>query len=159
MSNLHRSAEAAVTKAREHGLTVATGESLTAGMIAAVLADTPGASAMLQGGIVAYQNAVKSAVLGVSAELLAEVGSVDGRVAEAMAAGARTLCGADIGVSSTGVAGPDPHDGKAVGRVFIGIATAAGSFASSYDFEGNRAEIRGQACAAALEQLLKALPS
>jgi nicotinamide-nucleotide amidase len=159
MSNLHRSAEAAVARAREHGLTVATGESLTAGMIAAVLADTPGASAMLQGGIVAYQNDVKSAVLGVSPELLAEVGSVDGRVAEEMAIGARTLCGADIGVSSTGVAGPDPHDGKEVGRVFIGIATASRSFASAYNFEGNRAEIRGQACAAALEQLLEALPS
>ena len=66
-------------------------------------------------------------------------------------------CGADIGVSTTGVAGPEPHDGKAVGTVFIGIATAAGAEAYEYHFEGTRPEIRGQACGAALERLLEAL--
>lgn len=155
--NLHHLAGEAVTAAIGRGLTVATAESLTAGMVAAVLADTPGASAMLQGGVVSYQNTVKAEVLGVPQDLLDSVGAVDGRVAEAMAEGARRLCGADIGVSTTGVAGPEPHGGKDVGSVYIGVATAEGSASYGYSFEGNRPEIRGQACAAALERLLEAL--
>ena len=159
MSNLHRIAEQAVTGAISRGLTVATAESLTAGMVAAVLADTPGASGMLQGGVVSYQNSVKADVLGVPAELLDAVGSVDGDVAKAMAEGARRVCGADIAVSTTGVAGPEPHGGKSVGTVFVGVATAEGTTSFGYVFEGNRADIRGQACAAALERLLEALSS
>ncbi|WCI09377.1 CinA family protein [Arthrobacter sp. OVS8] len=157
--NLHHLAEEAVTEAIRRGLTVATAESLTAGMVAAVLADTPGASGMLQGGVVSYQNTVKADVLGVSRDLLDSVGAVDGRVAEAMAEGARRVCAADVGVSTTGVAGPEPHGGKDVGSVYIGVATAAGATSFVYSFEGNRPEIRGQACAAALERLLEALAS
>jgi len=157
--NLHRMSEQAVTGAIGRGLTAATAESLTAGMVAAVLADTPGASAMLQGGVVSYANSVKTDVLGVPGELLGAVGSVDGQVAAAMADGARRICGADIGVSTTGVAGPEPHDGKAVGTVFIGIATAEGATSYPYSFEGTRAEIRALACGAALERLLEALSS
>jgi nicotinamide-nucleotide amidase len=114
---------------------------------------------MLQGGVVAYQNSVKENVLRVSPEVLADVGSVDSGVAAAMAAGARTALGADIGISTTGVAGPEAHDGKPVGTVYIGIATAAGTAGFEYLFSGNRAEIRGQACGAALERLLEALAS
>lgn len=158
-ANLHRLAAQAVAEAISRGITVASAESLTAGMITAVLADTPGASGMLQGGIVSYQNTVKADVLGVPRELLDAVGSVDGQVAAAMAAGARRVCGADIGVATTGVAGPEPHDGQPVGTVFIGIATAAGAAAHAYTFDGNRPEIRGLACAAALERLLEALAS
>ena len=88
--NLHRIAGQAVNGAIGRGLTVATGESLTAGMLAAMLADTPGASGMLQGGVVSYQNAVKVDVLGVPRELLDAVGSVDGKVAAAMADGRPT---------------------------------------------------------------------
>jgi nicotinamide-nucleotide amidase len=157
--NLHRLAEQAVTGAIGRGLSAATAESLTAGMVAAVLADTAGASAMLQGGVVSYANSVKTGVLGVPGELLGAVGSVDGQVAAAMADGARRICGADIGVSTTGVAGPEPHDGKAVGTVFIGIATAEGSTSYQYSFAGTRAEIRSLACGAALERLLEALSS
>ena len=156
-SNLHHLAEEAVTGAIGLGVTVATAESLTAGMVAAVLADTPGASGMLQGGVVSYQNSVKADVLGVSRELLDTVGAVDAQVAEAMARGARRVCGADIGISTTGVAGPEPHGGKEVGSVFIGVATAKGSASYGYNFDGSRPEIRGQACAAALERLLDAL--
>ncbi|MCB5274405.1 Nicotinamide-nucleotide amidohydrolase PncC [Arthrobacter sp. SO5] len=155
--NLHRLAEQAVTEAIGRGLTVATAESLTAGMVAAVLADTPGASGMLQGGVVSYQNTVKTGVLGVPRELLDAVGAVDGQVAEAMADGARRICGADIGVSTTGVAGPEPHGGKAVGSVYVGIATAEGTTSYGYSFEGSRPEIRALACAASLERLLEAL--
>jgi nicotinamide-nucleotide amidase len=159
VTNLHHLAEQAVKTALDGGVTVATAESLTAGMVSAVLADTAGASGMLQGGIVAYQNSVKMEVLGVSPELLEAVGSVDGDVAAAMAAGARRLCGSDVGVATTGVAGPEDHDGKAVGTVYIGIATSEGSGSFEYGFTGSRADIRGQACGAALERLLAALAS
>lgn len=155
--NLHRLAEQAVGRAIERGLTVATAESLTAGMVAAVLADTPGASAMLQGGVVAYANTVKADILGVSRDVLDAVGSVDGQVAAAMASGARAACGAAVGVATTGVAGPEPHDGKAVGTVYIGLATAEGATSFAYHFDGSRQEIRALACGAALERLLEAL--
>ncbi|MCU1436244.1 MAG: damage-inducible protein CinA [Pseudarthrobacter sp.] len=157
MTNLHHLAEQAVRKALDTGRTVAAAESLTAGMVTAVLADTPGASGMLQGGVVAYQNSVKTDVLGVSADLLAAGGSVDGDVAAGMAAGVRSALGADIGIATTGVAGPEEHDGKAVGTVFIGVASADGTSAFQYSFTGNRADIRGQACGAALERLLDVL--
>ena len=157
MSNLHQLAAQAVRQALESGRTVATAESLTAGMVSAVLADTPGASGMLQGGVVAYQNSVKDAVLHVPSDLLARAGSVDPDVARAMAAGARTVLGADVGLSTTGVAGPEAHDGKPVGRVYIGIATAAGTAGFEYTFAGSRPDIRAAACGAALERLLEAL--
>ena len=155
--NLHRLAAPAGARAIARGLTVATAESLTAGMVAAVLADTPGASGMLQGGVVAYANSVKASILGVSRELLDAAGSVDGQVAAAMAAGARTACGTDVAVATTGVAGPEAHDGKDVGTVFIGLATAEGATSFAYHFEGGRQEIRALACGAALERLLEAL--
>ncbi|MDQ0864215.1 CinA family protein [Arthrobacter globiformis] len=157
MTNLHRIAGEAVAAAVGRGVTVATAESLTAGMVAAVLADTPGASAMLQGGVVSYNNTLKRDVLGVPQDLLDAVGSVDEAVAAAMAQGARRVCAADLAVSTTGVAGPDAHDGKAVGTVFVGVATAAGVQTFPYKFEGTRAEIRGLACGAALERLQEAL--
>ena len=99
----------------ERGVTAATAESLTAGLVAATLADVPGASAMLQGGVVSYASEVKARLLDVSRKLLEDVGSVDAEVARQMAEGTRAACGADYGVSTTGVAGPDPHDGKPVG--------------------------------------------
>ena len=158
MSGLARDTAAdVVAEAIAKGLTVATAESLTAGMVAATLANTPGASGMLQGGVVAYQNSVKSAVLGVPEPLLAKAGSVDADVARAMAEGARAACGADIGVSTTGVAGPDAHDGKEVGTVYIAVASGKGSEAFGYAFSGGRAEIREQAAAAALARVLELL--
>ena len=146
-------APAIVATAASRGLRVAAAESLTAGMLAAELATVPGASAVLQGGVVAYQNSVKVQVLGVAEDLLGEVGSVDSAVAEQMAEGVRRLLNADIGVSTTGVAGPEPHDGKPVGTVFIGIATVSGTRSQGFLFEGDRAAIRRQACTAALELL------
>ncbi|MEV7663931.1 nicotinamide-nucleotide amidohydrolase family protein [Paenarthrobacter sp. NPDC089316] len=155
--NASETATTVVGTAIRQNLTVATAESLTAGLVAATLANTPGASGMLQGGVVAYQNSVKTHVLGVPEDLLAVVGSVDGGVAEAMADGARRACAADVGISTTGVAGPDPHDGKDVGTVFIGVASAQGVASFEYSFAGDRQSIREQACEAALARLLAAL--
>lgn len=108
------------------GLTVATGESLTAGALSSHLAEVPGVSAVLRGGVVAYCNEVKQSVLAVDAELLRRRGAVDAAVAAQMAAGAAQATGALLGVSTTGVAGPEPHQGKPVGTVFVGVAFAAG---------------------------------
>lgn len=142
------------------GRTVATAESLTAGLVAAALADVPGASAVLQGGVVAYQNRVKAEVLGVPAELLARQGAVDPEVAEAMARGARRVLGADVGVATTGVAGPEPHQGKPVGTVHVALAwaDAAGreeSRAWELHLDGDRAAIRRCTVEAVLARLLE----
>lgn len=149
--------ERIIRSAAAAGKTVAAAESLTAGMVAAELGGVAGASAVLQGGVVAYQNAVKEKVLGVDGALLAAAGSVDSRVAEQMAAGVRNLLDAEFGVATTGVAGPDPHDGKDVGTVFIGLAGPAGTASHEFHFGGDRASIRSQACAAALELLARQL--
>ena len=147
--NLHHLAGEAVTGAIGRGLTVATAESLTAGMVAAVLADTPGASGMLQGGVVSYQNSVKADVLGVPPGTAGQPSAPStGRSPRPWPTGARSICGADIGVSTTGVAGPEPHDGKAVGTVFIGIATAEGS--TSFAYTASRATGRKSAARPAL---------
>ncbi len=142
-----------VAAAKASGLTLATAESLTAGMIAATLAEVPGASAALTGGIVSYSSAVKANVLGVEPKLLEEAGSVDGEVARQMALGARRVCGSDMAVSATGVAGPDAHDGKPVGTVFLGWASASGSGFTEHHFTGDRAQIRVLSTVCALELL------
>lgn len=141
----------------ERGVTAATAESLTAGLVAATLADVPGASAMLQGGVVSYASEVKARLLDVSRKLLEEVGSVDAEVARQMAEGTRAACGADYGVSTTGVAGPDPHDGKPVGTVFVAVAGPDRTDVRECHFSGSRKDIRGAARDAALEALLAAL--
>ncbi|CAM3717318.1 nicotinamide-nucleotide amidohydrolase family protein [Micrococcus luteus] len=154
------------------GLTVATGESLTAGLVAARLADVPGASAVLHGGVVAYQNAVKTGLLGVPEDLLARVGAVDADVARRMALGARAALGADVGVATTGVAGPEPHQGQPVGTVWLGLAvpdadaSALDVFGGERDgaataillrLDGDRAAIREATVAAALQALTRLL--
>lgn len=146
-----------VAAAGRLGRTVATAESLTAGLIASTLAEVPGASTVLQGGIVAYQLSVKQHLLGVDAELLARAGAVDPRVAAAMAEGARTALDADIGVSTTGVAGPSAHGGKPVGTVFTAISSATATATFEYHFPGDRAAIRQAACNAVLTELFGVL--
>lgn len=125
------------------GLTVATGESLTAGLVAATLAEVPGCSAVLRGGVVAYQADVKGSLLGVSAEALG-AGLVSREVAEALADGAARQLGADVGIGTTGVAGPEPHDGEAVGSVWIAVVGPAGRVSRHLALTGDRAGIRRQ---------------
>lgn len=148
-------AERLVTAAVARSLTLATAESLTAGQVAAAIADVPGASAALRGGVVAYHNEVKAGVLGVDAGLLHSAGSVDPEVARQMAVGARRACGADLAVSTTGVAGPAAHDGKPVGTVFVGWAGPDGSGARELKLGGDRRRIRAASGEAALGLLLE----
>ncbi|MEJ6548277.1 CinA family protein [Corynebacterium sp. USCH3] len=110
-----------VSAATSAGVTVATAESLTAGSVASTIADVPGASAVLRGGLIVYATDLKSTLAGVDEGLLNARGAVDPDVARALARGAATRCGADIGLGVTGVAGPDSQDGHPVGEVFIAV--------------------------------------
>jgi len=134
---------------RRRGLTVAFCESLTAGLAAATLADTPGASAVLRGGLITYATDLKYSLAGVPEG----ADPVDGDTAVAMARGARERCGADWGVALTGVAGPDPQDGHAVGEVWLGFAGPGGVDKQRLQLSGDRREIREQAVNAALDGL------
>lgn len=136
------------------GQTVGCAESLTGGLVVARLVDTPGASAVVRGGVVAYATPVKTSVLAVDAALLAQRGAVDAEVARQMALGAQRVLGADWAVATTGVAGPDPQDGMPVGCVFVAVAGPDGSLAvERHDLAGGRAEIREGAVDAALALL------
>jgi nicotinamide-nucleotide amidase len=131
----------------ERGLTVAVAESLTGGLLVAELIGTPGASAVVTGGVVAYNTAIKHSVLGVDADLLREHGAVHPEVARQMATGVRTAMAvdgrpADIGISTTGVAGPAPQDGQPVGTVFVGIAIGDEVHSYPLELSGDRGTIR-----------------
>ncbi len=140
------------------GLTLATGESLTAGLVAATLAEVPGCSAVLRGGVVAYQPDVKADLLGVPQEALAQ-GIVSEQVALALAQGAARVLGADIGIGTTGVAGPDPHDGQPVGTVWIAVSAPDDSRAVRLQLVGQRAEIRRQTVMACWQLVLDLVAS
>ena len=111
------------------GLTLSTAESCTGGLVARRITALPGASRVYRGGVVSYWTEVKAAVLGVPQEVLDTYGAVSEPTARAMAEGARRVTGAEIGVSVTGVAGPDPDErNNPVGLVFIGLSTPDGTF-------------------------------
>lgn len=120
-----RFAEALVAQAQACGLSIATAESCTGGLVAAALTDIPGSSAVFDRGFVTYSDAAKAELLGVPQALLARHGAVSAETAKAMAEGARERAGADIAVSITGIAGPDGGTAeKPVGLVWFGLATA-----------------------------------
>jgi len=145
-----------VDRARGIGLTLATAESCTAGLVAARIADIPGASDVLRGGAVTYCDAVKRRVLGVSEDTLRLQSAVSDPCAREMAVGARGLFEADMAVSLTGYAGPgggtldDP-----AGTVYIGLADGRGVTCARCSFEGSRNGVRAQAALFALQMLLK----
>ena len=124
---------------KEKGLTLATAESCTGGRVAERITALPGVSAVYRGGVVSYWTSVKADVLGVPQETLDAHGAVSEETARAMAEGARRITGADIAVSVTGVAGPDPDErGVAVGIVYIGLATPDGTFCRPLDLGKRR---------------------
>ena len=142
----------------ERGLTLATAESLTGGALTAELTRVPGASAVVLGGAIVYATELKHTLLGVEADLLEREGPVHAEVARQLAEGARrrlTVGGraADLGVSTTGVAGPDPQGGRAVGTVYVGIASASGARAVELMLTGDRHSIRAQTVARAVIEL------
>ncbi|MGV0605477.1 CinA family protein [Mycolicibacterium sp. XJ1904] len=139
------------------GQTVATAESLTAGLLAATLAGVPGASAVLRGGLVTYVEDTKISLAGVTRQMLDEVGPVAAPTARALAVGARMRCEATWGVGLTGVAGPEPHGGHPVGTVFLGIAGPVETDVVELRLDGSRWEIRLAAVREAVVRLRSAL--
>ena len=127
---------------RARGETVATAESLTAGLVTAVLTSVPGASAVVRGGLVVYATDLKTRLAGVDAALLAAHGAVHPEVARQLAEGARDRCGADWGIGLTGVAGPDPQDGVAPGTVHIAVTGRNSSLGRTLQVGGGREAVR-----------------
>lgn len=145
-----------VTILTERRQTIALAESLTGGLLCAALVSVPGASSVLNGSVVAYSTAIKHEVLGVDASLLAIYGTVHPDVAAHMATGARDVLGvggqqASFGLATTGVAGPESHEGKEPGTVFIGFAATNFVETRDFHFDGDRDAVRRQAVYAALE--------
>jgi nicotinamide-nucleotide amidase len=137
----------------EVGATLATAESLTGGRLAAAVTAVPGASASYLGGFVTYATELKEALLGVPAALVEQYGVVSGECARAMAEGCRAATGASYAVATTGVAGPEPQEGKPVGTVFVGVAGPDGITAVSMELVGDRHQVQDRACREALAAL------
>ncbi len=151
-------AEQAVQLAKQAGKTVGTAESLTAGLIAATLADISGASAVLMGGIISYDPKVKHELLGVSQTIIDGIGVVSEPCARQMALGARNALHVDIALSATGVAGPTGGtEDTPVGTVYIGCAAEQGVQVQRFQFMGNRQAVRQQTVASALAMLIQTL--
>jgi nicotinamide-nucleotide amidase len=147
-------AEAVLDRARLAGTTIGVAESCTGGMLAAALTDVPGASDAFCGGLVAYSNRVKTALLGVSRDTLGRHGAVSAEVAQEMALGAADALGTDITLSVTGIAGPaGGSDDKPVGLVWFGMARGGTTTAFDHRFPGDRSRIRTRAVVAALNAL------
>lgn len=141
----------------ERGLTVATAESCTGGLVADAITDVPGSSGYLLGGVIAYADRVKERQLGVPAEVIAAHGAVSVHVARAMAVGARERLGADLAIAVTGIAGP--HGGtpaKPVGLTYVAVAGPAGIEVRRFVWTGDRATNKRDSARAALELLLAA---
>lgn len=139
------------------GETLATAESLTAGLISATLAEAPGASAVLRGGITAYATEAKVSVLGVDAAVVNEHGVISRECAEAMAEAARARFEATWAVAATGVAGPDRQEDQPVGTVYVAVAGPHGVHVEQLGLTGSRQSIRDASVAAGLSLLSAAL--
>ncbi|MCW6006139.1 CinA family protein [Micromonospora sp. CPCC 205371] len=133
--------------------TLAAVESLTGGLLAATLVTIPGVSAVFRGGLVVYATDLKATLAGVPEKLLDERGPVDPDVAVALAQGGRERCRADWGLSTTGVAGPDPQNGVPVGTVYVAVAGPSGSAVRDLHLSGDRQAVRVAAVDAVLALL------
>jgi nicotinamide-nucleotide amidase len=154
---LHAEAAALVATLTARADTLAVAESLTGGMLAATVTGVPGASAVFRGGVTAYATDVKASLLGVPEEAVRSVGVVSAEVAQAMADGARCRLGSTYALSTTGVAGPDPQEGKPVGTVFVAVAGPGVAQVLDLRLAGDRQTIRVDTCLAALGLLRRTL--
>ncbi len=134
---------------------LATAESLTGGLIGALLTAVPGASQVYRGGVISYATDLKASLAGVAAATLARHGPVAYETAEEMARGVALRCGAQYGLAVTGVAGPEPQDGHPVGQVFVAFAVGRSDVAivEEHRLSGSRAEIRDGTARLALDLL------
>ncbi|ALD13181.1 CinA family protein [Clavibacter capsici] len=144
------------------GRRLAVAESLTGGLLTAALVGVPGASRALSGGIVSYDTALKRTLLDVDSSILAVHGAVHPDVARQMARGVRQACAvdgrpADVGVATTGAAGPDPQDGQGPGTAFVGLSIDGDSRAVALHLDGDRQAVRAGVVREALSTLVDAL--
>lgn len=143
---------------KARGLTIATAESCTGGLIAHYLTMVGGSSAYFRGSVVSYCNEIKMKVLGVKEASIAAHTEVSGEVASEMADGASRVMETDVAISTTGIAGPTGAlPGQPVGTVWIGVKTPNGTSAASYHFDGSREEVIEQAALKALQIALEHL--
>jgi PncC family amidohydrolase len=144
-------AEDVVELLRQQQLTLATAESLTGGGVGEAVTSVPGSSAVYVGGVVSYATRVKVALLGVPEDVVSREGVVSAACASQMAERVRALVGADVGVATTGVAGPEPQEGKPVGLVYVAVADESDTTVRELRLTGDREAIRRATVAAALE--------
>lgn len=139
---------------RDSGLTLAVAESCTGGLIGHRLTQAAGSSDYFLGGVIAYSNAVKVALLGVCKSTLGKYGAVSSQTASEMARGARRVFSADLAISSTGIAGPSGGSAvKPIGLVYLGLADKDGTRVRRFLFRGSRRAVKSQAADAALSML------
>jgi len=143
----------------ELGLTISVAESFTGGMIAHVITNAPGSSIYFQGGVIAYANEVKMDILEVAEQTLIDHGAVSRETVLEMARGVRKALDTDIGISSSGIAGPDGGSPeKPVGLAWIGLSGTDTEYAEKFLFVGNRLQIKELAVQSAIERLIDLLP-
>ena len=143
---------------KEKGLTVATAESCTGGLVAHTLTNVSGSSEYFDRGVVSYSNRAKMELLGVPSQVLEKHGAVSEETAKAMAEGVRLRSGVDVGVSTTGIAGPTGGTkDKPVGLVYIGVSTRDETVVKKFLFKGDRLSNKESACEAALKMLFELL--
>ena len=133
-----------IKKLQEKNLTLAVAESLTGGLVAASLTEIPGASKVFKGSITAYSDEIKQNVLNVNKETITNFTSISEQVALEMAINVRTIMKSDIGISTTGVAGPEKSAGFAPGLVFVAISIGDHNMCQKLEITGDRSKIRNQ---------------
>jgi nicotinamide-nucleotide amidase len=144
----------------EKGLTLAVAESCTGGLLGSMVTSLAGSSAYFKGGIISYADSIKFTLLGVDSETIESFGAVSKECAELMAKGAREKLSSDIGVSITGVAGPEGGTNeKPVGTVFISVSSATESVTEKLILSGSRSEIREESASMAIRLIIKVLRS
>ena len=139
---------------KKEGLTIATAESCTGGLVGHMLTNIPGSSEYYRGGIIAYSNEAKIRFLCVRKEAIEKYGAVSEQVAYEMADGAKRIFDVDLAIATTGVAGPSGSENKPVGLVYIGLANPYGIEVKRFNFKGNRLENKENFAKAALNMLL-----
>jgi len=159
LKDIFAEAKSIITLASEKGLTIGTAESCTGGLIGGAITAIPGSSAIFKGGITAYDNTIKTKLLGVSPSVIGKYGAVSEKTAERMAAGAMERLGVDIALSVTGIAGPGGgSEEKPVGTVWMGIATKDSVSATQFAYgDIGRNRVRDQACMDGLKAISVAL--
>lgn len=136
---------------KNNNLVITTAESCTGGMVASRIVNVPGASSVFKQGYITYCDEAKISMLGVRRQTIEKHFAVSRETAEEMASGAACAANADVGISVTGVAGPDKEDGKPVGLVYTGVYVSGKTYVRELHFDGDRASIRNQSAQAALE--------